>query len=200
MNARCGAIRSNGSPCRNWPVAGATRCRKHGAASPQVARRALVKAELAKWGLGDSTIDPGELLLRLTAQAAARVEFLSGLLAEQYALAESGESTTTLPARIAVLTGPTFALSRDGEPVPIGEAIRALVYLEGIERDRAAGFAAKAVQAGLQTRVVEQAEQVGSMISTVLRQVIADPQLGLTAAQQAAFPAVLRSTLQLVGG
>ena len=55
------------------------------------------------------------------------MEFLAGLLAESYAAAEAGEATTTLSGWIAVLVGNTYALSRDGDPVPVGEAIRALV-------------------------------------------------------------------------
>ena len=202
MNARCGAATTSngGAPCRNRPVAGAKRCRKHGSAAPQVVRRALVRAELANWGLGDSTIDPGELLLRLTAQAAARAEFLADLLQEQYEKAEQGKESTSLPAGIAALVGPTFALSRDGKPVAIGEAVRALVHLEGIERDRAASFAAKAIAAGLEVRRVEQAERMGALIASVLQKVVHDPVLALSAEQKAAVGPAVRAALALAPG
>jgi hypothetical protein len=197
---KCVGHRPDGARCKRWPVRGATVCTSHGGASPQVQSNALVRTELAKWGLGDSTIDPGELLLRLTAQAAARVQFLSGLLEQQYALADAGEDSTTLPTRIAVLVGSSYALNREGHPVPIAEAVRALVQLEGVERDRAASFAAKAVAAGLETRMVEQAERVGAMLASMLQQVMDDPQLDLSDAQRGALPGAIRTALALVPG
>jgi hypothetical protein len=36
------------------------------------------------WGLGDSTVDPGEVLLRLVTQSAARAERYSRLLQEAF--------------------------------------------------------------------------------------------------------------------
>ena len=38
--ARCGAKKRDGEPCQRWPLAGATRCRLHGAAAPQARRKA----------------------------------------------------------------------------------------------------------------------------------------------------------------
>jgi hypothetical protein len=175
-------------------------CKLHGAAAPQVQRRALVRAELARWGLGDTAVSPADTLLRLVSQSSRRVEFLSGLLAEQYALADAGMEITTLPGRLAVLVGQSYALSRDGDPVPVGEAIRALVELEQRERSLCASFACKAVMAGLETRDVELAERTGGMIAEVLRAVLADPQLGLSEVQRAAFPSAIRSALQLLSG
>lgn len=94
----CGKRTVSGALCRCRPAKGADMCRLHGAAAPQVARRTLVKRELQEWGLTDTTVDPGTVLLRLVAQSSRRVEFLAGLLAESYAAAEAGASTTTLPA------------------------------------------------------------------------------------------------------
>ena len=37
---KCGARTRSGTPCSNPPLAGATRCRMHGAAAPQVQRKA----------------------------------------------------------------------------------------------------------------------------------------------------------------
>lgn len=49
---------------------------------------AAVKTEVRRWGLGDTTVDPGEVLLRLVTQSAARVELYSRLLEEAYDAAE----------------------------------------------------------------------------------------------------------------
>src|SRR6187551_2574869 len=41
---------------------------------PHVASKAAVRAEVLSWGLGDSKVDPGEVLLRLVTQSAARAD------------------------------------------------------------------------------------------------------------------------------
>ncbi|MFC0248268.1 hypothetical protein ACFFIO_07115 [Citricoccus parietis] len=38
--SRCKARRTNGEPCRNYPIKGATVCRKHGGGAPQVRKKA----------------------------------------------------------------------------------------------------------------------------------------------------------------
>jgi hypothetical protein len=139
------------------------------------------------------------VLLRLVSQAANRAEYLAGLLEEQMQRVEQGESTTTLPARLAVFVGRTFALNRNGEPVPVAEAIRALVQLEAEERERCASFAAKAIAAGLAERQVRLAERTGAMMAEVLQAVLGDSQLGLSESQQAAIPGLLRAHLSIVG-
>lgn len=157
----------------------------------------MVRAELESWGLGDSKVDPGEVLLRLVSQSAARAQFYAGLLEEQYQLVDDGQDETTLPKRLAVLVGKTFALNRHGDPVPIAEAVRALVQLEGEERDRCAGFAAKAVAAGLLERQVRLAESQGALIAEVLRAVLGDARLGLSEEQLAVVPGLLREKLAI---
>ena len=57
-------------------------------ASPHVASKAAVRAAVWSWGLGDTTVDPGEVLLRLVTQSAARAERYAMLLEEAYEAAE----------------------------------------------------------------------------------------------------------------
>jgi hypothetical protein len=192
----CTGHRKDGEDCRAFALNGSDKCDRH-LFNPEARRKASVRAELERWGLGDTTLDPGEVLLRLVSQSANRAEFLSMLLQEQYERVESGEQETTLPARLSVFIGRTFALNRDGTPVPIAEAVRALVQLEGEERDRCANFAAKAVAAGLAERQVRLAERTGAMIAEVLRAVLSDESLGLSEDQRAAVPALLRQHLQI---
>jgi hypothetical protein len=47
-----------------------------------------VRAEVMNWGLGDTTVDPGEVLLPLVTQSAARAERYAMLLEETYEAAE----------------------------------------------------------------------------------------------------------------
>jgi hypothetical protein len=157
----------------------------------------MVRAELAHWGLGDSVVDPGEVLLRLVSQSANRAEFLAGLLQDQYERMDAGEAETSLPSRVRALVGGQWALNNKGDRVLIGEAIRALVQLEGEERDRCSNFAAKAVAAGLLERQVRLAERQGELIADVLRAVLGDARLGLSAEQQAMVPGLVRERLAI---
>ncbi|MFD5245014.1 hypothetical protein ACFWIW_10745 [Amycolatopsis sp. NPDC058340] len=75
-------------PCENHAITGGTVCWTHGGRAPQVRAKAAVRAELMNWGLGDSTVEPGEVLLRLVSQSAARAELYSGLLSDAFDAAE----------------------------------------------------------------------------------------------------------------
>jgi hypothetical protein len=55
-------------------IPGGTVCRWHGGAASQVKVKAAIRAEVMNWGLGDSYVDPGEVLLRLVTQSAAPAE------------------------------------------------------------------------------------------------------------------------------
>lgn len=172
--------------CCNFPIAGGTVCNFHGGRAPQVKAKAAVRAELASWGLGDSTVDPGETLLRLVSQSAARAELYATLLAEAYDAAErlraahdaeqlletreDGEERAALQVArddlkrifttggVAALIGNTYD-NANGSIYATGEAIRGLAQLEAQERDRCANFATKAIAAGLAERQVRLAEK-----------------------------------------
>ncbi len=99
---------------------------------------------------------------------------------------------------IAALVGNTYSAGNSGAVYATGEAIRGLAKLEAEERDRCVAFAAKAVAAGLAERTVRLAERQGQMIADVLRAVLADPSLGLSAGQREAAPAAIRRHLQAI--
>jgi hypothetical protein len=189
VDRKCQGRKSNGDSCGNYAVRGATVCRKHGAAAPQVAAKAAVRAEVLKWGLGDTHVDPGEVLLRLVSQSSIRAEALAIEL--QSAVEENGGSLA------AALIGDSYVMTADGKSVKVGEYIRGLAAYESQERDRLCTFATKALAAGLATRQVELAERTGQLIAELLRSVLGDPALGLTAEQRAAIPAVMRTHLAI---
>lgn len=99
---------------------------------------------------------------------------------------------------VAALVGHTYSMSNSGALYETGEAIRALVTLYNQERDRCASFAKTAVAAGLAERQVRLAEKQGALIADVLRAVLGDASLGLSAEQRAAAPAAIRRHLALV--
>lgn len=183
--------------CSNFPIDGADVCRFHGGAAPQVKAKAAVRAEVLAWGLGDSKVDPGEVLLRLVSQSAARAQHYSALLAEAYDAAErlktaheaeelieetaEGEDETAAvqvarddlkrifnTGGVAALIGNTYGDSKTGGIYATGEAIRGLAELEAKERDRCAGMAAKAIAAGLAERQVRLAEKQVEIMAAAL--------------------------------
>jgi hypothetical protein len=65
LSVQCKAIsKGTGKQCKRKAIPGGTVCRYHGGGAQQVKAEAAVRAELLGWGLGDSTVDPGEVLLR----------------------------------------------------------------------------------------------------------------------------------------
>lgn len=185
--------------CDGWGVKGTNppRCIAHGAAAPQVRRKAAVRAELDAWGLGDEHIDPAEQLLRMVAQSARRVALYGELLRQAY------EGDPEFPAAfagagVAALIGHKFDLARDGTPVAVEEAVRGLVQLEGIERDRCARLCKTAIDAGLEKRRVELAEAQGALLVSVIERVLEG--LVLTAEQRSRVPLVVPAALRAIDG
>ncbi len=201
IHSRCHGHKSAdpNTPCHRFPIKGGTVCKSHGGSAPQVAARAAVRAEVLAWGLGSAHVDPGEILLRLVTQSAARVEFLADLLRQAYEAADrlqvaheaeklivadlepgwddARDKPIPPPAAaqaaaedlrrifntggVSALIGNTYAATSSGSVYASGEAIRGLAKLEAEERDRCAGFAAKAVAAGLAKQQIEAAKETG---------------------------------------
>jgi sulfite reductase beta subunit-like hemoprotein len=136
------------------------------------------------WGLGDVCADPGEVLLRLVTQSAAR--------AERYA-AELERLVAEKPALRDALVGDAY-----GEGGKTGEYVRGIARLEAEERDRCASFATKAIAAGLAERQVRLAERQGALIAGVIQAILGD--LRLTAEQQLLVPTVVPNRLREITG
>jgi hypothetical protein len=182
----CKALsKQTGKQCTRKAIPGGEVCHWHEGAANQVKARAGVRAEVMAWGLGDSHVDPGEVLLRLVTQSAARAEMYARLLQEAFDAAErlkqADEEGTNLEALgdeqadtaetarrdldrifntggVAALVGNTYGAAKDVGVYVTGEAIRGLADLEAKERERCANFAGKAVAAGLAKRTVRVAE------------------------------------------
>ncbi len=184
---------SRGEPCGANVIKGTRGCWRHAGKSRAKAKaEGAVVAEVQRWGLGDTTVDPGETLLRLVSQSAARVDRYSRLLEEAYDAAERLRAAEAAPEQsdllaedmarrdlervlnhggVAALIGYTYAGSESGV-IATGEAIRGLAQLEAQERDRLANFAGKAVAAGLAERQVRLAERQGAMLAAVIAGVV----------------------------
>lgn len=180
---------TRGRPCGAWAVRGAMVCKSHGGMAPQVQAKARVRAELMAWGLDAPTVDPGQTLLRLVSQSAARAEAYA---AELFALID-GDDTGQLKA---ALVGDIWITGEDGKGHKAGEYVRALALLEAQERDRCANFCRIAIAAGLAERQVRIAEQQGQLLAGILREIIGDAELGLSTEQRTVLPAVIRRHVQ----
>lgn len=175
--------------------------------------------ELRRWGLTTHAelVDPGETLLRLVTQSAARVEMYARLLAEAYEAAERLRAATEAPqsdllasetARmdfervmneggVGVLIGHKYSGTQVNGVIATGEAIRGLVELEATERDRCANFAAKAVAAGLAERMVRASEQMAGLVAKAVEDSLSE--LGLDP-KDPRVRAVIAGRLQAIAG
>lgn len=183
---KCIGKKSDGQPCQRWAVKGATVCPSHGGNAPQVRKRAAVRAEIESWGLGDTTVDPGETLLRLLSQAVARADRYAAAI--QRLVDEQGLQ--------AALVGDTYVVDDSGESRKVGEYIRGLAQLENQERDRSAKFAEMAIKAGLAERQVRLAERQTELVEKALVAALDD--LGLSETDQQKAVGRLAHHLRLI--
>lgn len=174
LMARCKHVKDDGERCRRSAIDGGVVCTVHGGQLPMVKAKAAVRAEVMRWGLGDTTVDASEVLLRLLTQSAARAERYAQEVERLVSQAPSLEDALIGESRVLV----------GNELEKVGEYVRGMAELEAQERDRCAGFAVKAIAAGLAERQVRIAEQQGVLIADLIRRVLDDPDLALTAAQR----------------
>jgi hypothetical protein len=214
---QCKALsKQTGQRCKRKAIPGGEVCRWHGGAAKQVRARAGVRAEVMAWGLGDSTVDPGEVLLRLVTQSAARAEMYGRLLQEAFdaaerlkeaheeganiaALGDENADTAETARRdldrifntggVAALVGNTYGAAKDVGVYVTGEAIRGLADLEAKERERCANFATKAIAAGLAERTVRVAERQGQLMVEMVQAALRE--VDLSPEQASAFKAAL---------
>jgi hypothetical protein len=217
ISVQCSAIsKQTKQQCKARAIPGGTVCRWHGGAASQVKVKAAIRAEVLNWGLGDVHVDPGETLLRLVSQSAARAEMYARLLEEAYEAAERLKQAhdagvqidapgdelagTAETARrdldrifntggVAALVGNTYGAAKDVGVYVTGEAIRGLVDLEAKERERCASFATKAIAAGLAERTVRVAERQGQLMVEMVQAALRE--VDLSPEQASAFKAAL---------
>jgi hypothetical protein len=149
MAVQCKAIsKQTGKQCKRKAIPGGEVCRYHGGSARQVKVKAAIRAEVMNWGLGDSIVDPGEVLLRLVTQSAA------GAQRDASELEQLVDDEGLAAAMVGEIEIPTKHGGYKAD-----EYIRGLAQLEAQERDRCANFATKAVAAGLAERTVRVAER-----------------------------------------
>lgn len=176
-SGRCQAWSSgNGRQCLNPAIAGADKCRYHGAGAPQVraaaaervaqqqtdakARKAVARLGLAR------DIEPHQALLEELHQTAGLVGWL----------------------RSVIDTDDDAAIDTDSAQWRAWDTQRAHLIR----------VAKTCIDAGIAERHVRLAEQQGALIADLFRRVFDDPELGLTDSQREVVGRVTRRHLELI--
>lgn len=175
MKDRCGAKTRSGGTCRRWPLAGASRCRLHGGASPQskaAAKRRLVEAD-ARAALAYEGIKPVD----------DPVLELSRLANEIVGMKQA------LAARVNALDSPVFTDAFGNEN------IRAEVKLFNESLDRCVKVLSLLGQYDLDARLVRVTEDTGALFRLVIEGVLSG--LALSPEQSAMVPELMSTHLRL---
>jgi hypothetical protein len=188
----CGAKTKSGAPCKKPPMKGATRCRRHGGASPNAQaaaqdRRAERAAgrELARIGITSRDIHPAEALIELVQFTAGEVDYW------RRRVSEIDDTDLTWGTTRVKEGGDDRGTTQEAKPHI------AYVMLQQAS-DRLASYAAAALRAGVEERRVRLAEQQGALVAQAIRNIL--DALQLTPAQLELVPTVVPAQLRLIAG
>lgn len=195
---RCTAHRRNGEPCGSWAVKGANVCRMHGGSIPRVkaaAARRLEEEKARRIALkvtGPVEVDPSDALIELVHSAAGEVAYWR--VEVDRIQAEHPQQMTMSLARVE--KGQRDRSEVDMKHLEAGVPVAYRMWVDA--RERLARYAATALKAGIEERRVRIAEEQGQQIAALIRAILADRELALTAEQAAAAPAVAARHLRLL--
>ena len=194
----CGAKKKDLNPCGAPPAKGGVRCGKHGGKSPQAlkaAERRLAEQEATRnmekavrtLGITDKyqDVDPGKALLEEISRTWAHVQWLSGKVSEL-----EGDDLVwgkTLHREGVGPEGPVDVSDHKAAP-----SIWYDLYLR--EREHLARVSAAALKAGIEARKIRLAEEQGSMVAAVLRQIL--DALNLSPTQWEMVPTIVPNALR----
>lgn len=194
----CGARKRNDDPCGGAPPKGATRCGKHGGASPQAkraadARNAEQELENTVTTLGIREkypdVDPGAALLEEIRITHAHVQWLRSKVAEL-----DSDELSWGRTQHEFGAGPEGPI--DKETFKSTPSIWYELYVR--ERDHLVKVSAAALKAGIEERRVRLAESQGELVATVLRRILNG--LNLTPQQWETAQVVVPTELRAIEG
>lgn len=221
-----GYKRKDGKPCANWITPGTHVCRNHSGKTLDAHTQAAQTTKLATqalnaWGLiPDQWVDPVQTILNLISLSSRRVAMYADLLqAIQYRGIDGdvmwraeGEPGTEpedhdehamriglTPAQLALyktVIGNVYEMSKGGELYISREDHRALIVLDGHERDRLARLCIDAAKLNIEERRITAAQEQGGKLAAVVRRML--DELNLTEAQLVAAGPAFRRALTAV--
>lgn len=176
--------------CHQAAVRGTDACQNH-SGYKLATQKVRGEATITAWNPDSAdapTIDASSAVLRVLQMSYLRLGVYSRLLQRQIATeGDLAGSTVQDAPGTSGLVGFRYGMGgKDGISYVQSEEIRALVILEGAERDRIVKYAKTAHDMGISTRLTAMAEQWGDIIVVRLMRII--DALGLTAAQSALVP------------
>lgn len=188
----CKARRSQtGEPCRKVPMRGQDVCASHGGRAPQAkaaAERRMAQVRAAKYvetfGL-PREIDPRDALLEEVYRTAGAIDWLHAQILDL--------------DPDAVVWGKTDEVSKtateyEGVDTTYAAAVNMWVQLWQAERKHLVDVSKAAINAGIEERRVQLAEQQGALLASVIKGVLGD--LDLTPEQAAAAPRIVADRLR----
>ncbi len=187
---RCTARNQAGGQCKNPAVPGATVCRFHGGAAPQVQeaaqrRIAIAEARQAAVTLGLLIdISPEQALLDEVQRCAGMVAFYQARVEE---IADAGFNSLVFGLTKSKIGGEDGGDTFEAKP-------SVWLQLLNEERDRLVRVCAAALRAGIEERRVKLAEQQGILVAAVVRRILT--RLNLTDDQLALVPTVVPEELR----
>lgn len=197
-DTRCGARTKNGDPCQLRPLKGATRCRRHGGASPQAKAAAARRIEKQKLeqevvkmlGIQDTyeQVNPQDTLLHVLGATAAEERFLANRVAEFSEDDQVLRWTRKDHQEGSGPMGPVDVSTYSAVPDVLVTQLRDA-------RDRLIRYSAMAIKLGLDERRVALAESQADQLAAVFFRAVASTALApeQREALQQAFASELRA-------
>ena len=192
-------------PCRAWPNNGSDVCRIHGASSPQAIAKATERIEQAAiiqaartFGVAREGVSEEQALREELSRTLGHIEWLKFVVADL-------EAEDVFWGRTAEETGRESGSSSGGDTTKDHATIRREARLNVVvgylmeERKHLKSLAVEMVKLGLQEREVRIEEQQGHLWASVMRAVLDDEALGLSAEQLDRAPEIVSRHLRLVG-
>lgn len=172
--ATCKAHRTDGDPCKFWPVAGLLVCKRHGGGSRQSREKSAKhkqeeKARRVAARFADAIeVNPVEALLGLIYHSAGHVKFYLDQVNELVSV--DAEKLVWGDTKLMDKTG-----GEDWGTTSVEEAgINMWLKLYNDERDRLASLIEKAVKLNIDERRIRLAEDQGKQIGDVLKLILRD--------------------------
>lgn len=192
----CGARKRDNNPCGAPPIAGGTRCKKHGAAAPAVQAKARERVieDNARGILGriDPNVpqeNPVEMLVTLIRNKGAEVSWLRGKV---QALQDDDLIWNKVEHREG--TGPEGPIDVDTYKAEQSVWWKLLREAE----NQLANWITAALKAGVEERKVRVAESQGALVAGAIKQIL--DALNLTPDQTALIPQIVPQALRQLNG
>lgn len=192
---KCGARKTDGSPCPNWAMIGQLVCHSHGGRAPQAKAKAIERVAeqrairaVETYGL-PLDVSPGDALL-------AEVRYTAGHVAWLRERVQELEDNNLVWGRTEKVK--RNATEFKGTDTTYGAVPNVWVELYMRERKHLVDVAKAAISAGIEERKVRLAEQQGQLVASVIRGILAD--LKLTPDQRELVGEVVPRRLRALAG